>query len=1231
MDRAGWNFWIDRGGTFTDIIGHSPDGRLYATKKLSESANAAIDGMRELLQKYGSDTSRLAALRMGTTIGTNALLERKGARIVFVCTGGFADAVRIGYQNRPDIFALDVKLPQMLYESVLEFDERIDARGEILRKPDLEELRHKLKNARDKGIDSCAIALMHGYKFPQHEILAKEIAQQLGFKQISVSHECAALMKYVSRSDTTMVDAYLTPLLNAYTKELEARLKEFSSASNQDNRLHYMQSNGGLVESSLFKGKDSILSGPAGGMVGAIKAAKNCGFDRIISFDMGGTSTDVAYFSGEIEHVYDVELAGMRIRAPMMDIHTVAAGGGSILHFDGSRFRVGPDSAGAVPGPLSYGRNGPLALTDANLFLGRIQSEYFPSCFGPQQNESLNLKAVETAFVELCARVNDTLETQHKPEDIAYGFIKIAVSKMANAIKHVSVQRGHNIKDCALVCFGGAGAQHACLIADELGVERVLIHPLAAVLSAFGIGLAEIRLVRELDFNESIAKIHPPELQERLKSASNELKELLASKGVSPSKQRRRVVAQLKRQGSDFTLSVPFNENFAELAADFSRRHLARYGFDDSNRHLVLSSLSVFVEGEEIESNQLSCVEDAGEQLQSGSTSVDLFVGSTESDSAGSAGSAESDGNGGNERHAGWHKTAVLHRHKIGSDPIYGPLLVVESNTATVVERSWSVRKLEDGSLLLEKVHNNSVAVDATAALADLKADPITLELFNNLFSFVAEQMGLTLQNTSQSVNIKERLDFSCAIFDAEGNLVANAPHIPVHLGSMGESVKSLIAAKAGSLQAGDAYAINDPYNGGTHLPDLTIVSPAFDESGQRILFFVASRGHHADIGGISPGSMPANSTSIEEEGILFQHMLVMRNSQILEEQIKEHLSSGPFPARNVSQNLADLKAQVAANVRGINQLKELIERWGEKHVIAYMQFVQDNAEESVRRAISKLKSGSFACTMDDGSVIKVAIEIDSKKREALIDFAGTSSQAKTNFNAPLAVCKAAVLYVFRTLVDDDIPLNAGCFRPLTLKVPESSLLNPSYPAPVVAGNVETSQVIVDVLYGALGIMAASQGTMNNLSFGNTKYQYYETICGGTGAGNGFNGSGPVHSNMTNSRLTDPEVLESEFPVLLKSFSIRPESGGRGRFVGGAGAERQLLFREKMTASILSNRRLHCPHGLAGGTEGQAGENLVIRQGNRVQVLPFRETIELDQGDVLVIKTPGGGGFGNPE
>lgn len=1225
LGDSSWAFWVDRGGTFTDIVAREPGGQLHTKKLLSESPegkDAAVEGVKQILAMHNCSLADLGDLRMGTTIGTNALLERNGAPLVFVCTKGFADSLKIAYQHRPNIFALEIILPEMLYQTVVEFDERLDAQGAILRSPDLQQLKKDLARVYESGIRSCAIALMHAYKYPQHEKIAAEIARELGFTQISTSHDSAALMKYVSRADTTLVDAYLTPLLQEYIDGLRQELGQ--------TRLQFMQSNGGLAEASLFRGKDSILSGPAGGLVGAIKAAKSCGFDKLISFDMGGTSTDVSHFSGEldIEYIYDAEISGLRIRAPMMDIHTVAAGGGSILSFDGSRYRVGPDSAGANPGPLSYRRKGRLAVTDANVLLGRIQTEYFPKVFGEGMNQELDRAAVERAFCELALKIGKTNKNKvTSPEDVAYGFVKIAVAKMANAIKHVSVQRGHDVRDCVLICFGGAGAQHACLIAEELGINNILIHPLAGLLSAYGIGLAESRLIKDVDINQDLASLDKPELDQMLEQIRNELSNLMEGKGVAKEKQQLRINAQIFMDGSDYSLSVAYADQ-ASMAFAFTEKHLKRYGFSDSKRKLILGSLSLQILGLDSSTENLKMPSPSQQLLREDDT-VRFF-------------------SGGNWQNA---KLVQRHRLKLG-EQLYGPALICEDNTTTVLDPGWQAELLADESLLLTAVKraaslllpagsdNDTALLQPTAArgascapLDDVPGtidqDPITLELFNNLFRFVAEQMGITLQNTSHSVNIKERLDFSCALFDAEGNLVANAPHIPVHLGSMGESVKSLLASQGESMKAGDAYATNDPYNGGTHLPDITVISPCFDKSGKRILFFLASRGHHADIGGITPGSMPADSHSIDEEGILFQHMLVMREQKVLTDEIESHLANSKYPARKPAQNLADLKAQIAANTRGAKQMQELIQKWGEETVLAYMGFVQDNAESCVRKAIQTLDSGSFACRMDDGSSIAVSIQINKKDSSALIDFSQTSIQTESNFNSPFAVCKAAVLYVFRTLVPDEIPLNAGCFRPLKLIVPEGCLLNPRYPAPVVAGNVETSQVIVDVLYAALGIMAASQGTMNNLSFGNERYQYYETICGGTGAGASFDGAGPVQSNMTNSRLTDPEVLETRFPVLLESFEIRKGSGGKGLHKGGDGAIRRIRFLEEMTASILSNRRDTIPHGLNGGSPGSAGQNSCLSHGKTVQrQLPFRTSFDLKAGDCLTIKTPGGGGFG---
>lgn len=1237
-----WSFWIDRGGTFTDIIARSPEGTLISKKLLSESGtsiDSAITGINEILNENFSSMEEVGEIRMGTTIGTNALLERKGARTVLVTTQGFADIVRIGYQNRPDIFALEIILPEQLYETVIEFQERIHADGEIAQIANEGKLRSELKMALDSGAESCAIALLHGYKYPKHEEIAARIAAEVGFKQISCSHDCAALMKYVSRTDTTLVDAYLTPLLRDYVDILDSHL-------GKDTKLFFMQSNGGLCESAIFRGKDSILSGPAGGLIGAVKAAQQCGFEKLITFDMGGTSTDVAHYAGEFDYVYDKEISGVRIRAPMMDIHTVAAGGGSILTFDGSRYRVGPESAGALPGPKSYRKGGPLTVTDANLLLGRIQPDHFPQIFGEEGKQPLDKESVDASFEELARAISETTRNYRTPAEVAFGFLQIAVSKMANAIKQVSVQRGHDARECVLVCFGGAGGQVACMIADELGIKSILIHPLAGLLSAYGIGHADRRIGKDIDINEDISALSAHKLHADIEHTREVLSEALAKKGIATDDQELSVQALLRMEGSDYTLSVPFAE-IEDMVHAFQARHLQRYGFSDSKRKVVLQSLAVQLVGKTMPDDQLKYKP----QKASATQRCRLYSRGL------------------------WCDARVVHRSSIQPHvAIAGPAIIVESHTTTVVDLGWQAEILKNGSLSLshtseyyrpessdEEEQTYTSAEDMEKALSSTgshrpistsgsqkparatgrkahggshkggnysEADPVTLELFNNLFRFVAEQMGITLQNTSYSVNIKERLDFSCALFDGEGNLIANAPHMPVHLGSMGESVKNLIDTQLNTMKPGDVYATNDPYNGGTHLPDITVISPAFDESGKKVLFYVASRGHHADIGGISPGSMPSDSKTIDEEGVLFKQELLVRDGIFLEEDLATLLKSGPHPARNPHQNIADLKAQVAANTRGINEMKSLIADWGQDLVLQYLQHVQDNAAECMRQTIQQLNSGHFTCTMDDGSAISVNIQINKAKRTASIDFEGTTEQTQTNLNAPLAVTKAAVLYVFRTLIKDDIPLNAGCFVPLELKVPSGSLLNPDYPAAVVAGNVETSQVIVDTLYGALGIMAAAQGTMNNLSFGNERYQYYETICGGTGAGEGFNGAGPVQSHMTNSRLTDPEVLETLFPVILEHFRHRPGSGGEGKYRGGDGAVRRIRFNDPMLASILSNRRTTTPHGLAGGQAGLAGRNFLTKPNGKTIELEARAKVQLQAGDCLEIETPGGGGFG---
>ncbi len=1237
-----WSFWIDRGGTFTDIIARGPEGTLISKKLLSESGtsiDSAVAGINEILKENSSSMDEIGEIRMGTTLGTNALLERKGARTVLVTTQGFADIVRIGYQNRPDIFALEIILPEQLYESVIEFQERIHADGEIAQIANEGKLRAELKMALEAGAQSCAIALLHGYKYPKHEEIAARIAAEVGFKQISCSHDCAALMKYVSRTDTTLVDAYLTPLLRNYVDTLDAHL-------GKDKKLFFMQSNGGLCESAIFRGKDSILSGPAGGLIGAVKAAQQCGYEKLITFDMGGTSTDVAHYADEFDYVYDKEISGVRIRAPMMDIHTVAAGGGSILSFDGSRYRVGPESAGALPGPKSYRKGGPLSVTDANLLLGRIQPDHFPKIFGDDGKQALDKDSVEVSFEEIAREISEKTRNYRTPAEVAFGFLQIAVSKMANAIKHVSIQRGHDARECALVCFGGAGGQVACMIADELGIKNILIHPLAGLLSAYGIGHADRRIGKDIDINEDISTLSAHKLHADIEHTREVLSEALAKKGIATDDQELSVHALLRMEGSDYTLSVPFAE-IEDMVQTFQSKHLQRYGFSDNKRKVVLQSLAVQLIGKTMPDEQLKYKP----QKSSDTQRCRLYSRGL------------------------WCDARVINRSQIQPlIAIAGPAIIVESHTTTVVDLGWQAEILKDGSLSLshtseyyrpesseDGVQTFTSAEDMEKALSSTgshrpistsgsqkparpasrkahgglqkggnvsEADPVTLELFNNLFRFVAEQMGITLQNTSYSVNIKERLDFSCALFDGEGNLIANAPHMPVHLGSMGESVKNLIDTRLSSMKSGDVYATNDPYNGGTHLPDITVISPAFDESGKKVLFYVASRGHHADIGGISPGSMPSDSKTIDEEGVLFKQELLVRDGVFLEEELKTLLKSGPHPARNSHQNIADLKAQVAANTRGINEMKSLIADWGQDLVLQYLQHVQDNAAECMRRTIQQLNSGHFSCTMDDGSTISVNIQINKAKRTASIDFEGTTEQTQTNLNAPLAVTKAAVLYVFRTLIKDDIPLNAGCFVPLELKVPSGSLLNPDYPAAVVAGNVETSQVIVDTLYGALGIMAGAQGTMNNLSFGNDRYQYYETICGGTGAGDGFDGAGPVQSHMTNSRLTDPEVLETLFPVILEHFRHRPGSGGEGKYRGGDGAVRRIRFNEPMLASILSNRRTTAPHGLAGGQAAAPGRNFLTKPNGKTIELEACAKVQLQAGDCLEIETPGGGGFG---
>lgn len=1198
VDAAKWQFWIDRGGTFTDIVARKPDGSLVTHKLLSENPeryrDAAIQGIRELLEVPAGETipaEKIDAVKMGTTVATNALLERKGDRTVLVTTKGFRDALRIAYQNRPRLFDRNVKLPEMLYERVIEADERFNAQGEELTPLDLDALRADLKAAYDDGIRSCAIVFMHGYRYGAHENAAADIARDIGFTQVSVSHEVSPLMKLVSRGDTTVVDAYLSPILRRYVDQVAGELGGV--------KLMFMQSNGGLTDAAKFQGKDAILSGPAGGVVGMVRTAEMDGFNQVIGFDMGGTSTDVSHYDGEYERDFETQVAGVRMRAPMMKIHTVAAGGGSILHFDGARFRVGPDSAGANPGPAAYRRGGPLAVTDINVMLGKVQPDFFPHVFGPQGNEPLDAEAVKSRFAEMAAKIKENTGNEMSREEVAEGFLRIAVENMANAIKQISVQRGYDVSDYILQCFGGAGGQHACQVADTLGMTRVFVHPFAGVLSAYGMGLADIRAMREQAVEARLSEGELAELSGDLDNLAVEARGELHEQGISDDKITILRKLHLRYDGTDNPLIVDFGDE-AAIKAQFEDQHKQRYGFVMSEKPLVVEAVAVEAIGE------TQSLPDAETDIGEGNASVSpldtrkvVFGGEA-------------------------HDTPFFKREDMKPGAVVrGPAVIVEPVGTTVIDPGWEAKVNGRDHLVLARV----VPLKRSEAIGT-EADPVMLEVFNNLFMNIAEQMGVTLANTSYSVNIKERLDFSCALFDQEGQLIANAPHMPVHLGSMGESVQAVIENNAGKMKAGDVYMLNDPYNGGTHLPDITVITPVFDDAGKDILFYVASRGHHADVGGITPGSMAPNSRVLEEEGVLINNFKLVDQGTFDEDGLTALLEGATYPARNPYQNIADLRAQIAANEKGVQELRRMVDHFGLDVVHAYMQHVQDNAEESVRRVIDVLKDGEFAYEMDNGAVVHVKVTIDKAARGATVDFTGTSAQLDNNFNAPSAVTRAAVLYVFRTLVDDDIPLNAGCLKPVKLIIPEGSMLNPVYPAAVVAGNVETSQHVTDTLYAALGVMSGAQGTMNNFTWGNDTHQYYETICGGTGAGPDYNGTSAVHSHMTNSRLTDPEVLEWRFPVMLESFGVRDGSGGKGKFTGGNGTVRRVRFLEEMTASILSNHRRVPVQAVAGGEPGQLGRNAVERVDGTIEELKGTDGAQMKPGDVFIIETPGGGGYG---
>ncbi len=1193
-----WQFWVDRGGTFTDIVARQPDGTLKTHKLLSENpgvyADAAVHGIKTLLGvAQGKDltSGQIAAVKMGTTVATNALLERKGERTVLLITKGLRDLLRIGYQNRPELFDLHIKLPELLYEDVIEIDERVGADGTVIRTMDTDAAFEELSRAYAKGFRSVAIALMHGYKYSDHEKRLGEMARQAGFSQVSLSHEASPLIKLVSRGDTAVVDAYLSPILRRYIDQVAGALK--ADAGGCDS-LMFMQSNGGLTDALRFQGKDAILSGPAGGVVGMVRTAADLGFDRLIGFDMGGTSTDVCHYAGEFERSFETEVAGVRMRAPMMSIHTVAAGGGSILSFRDGRMQVGPESAGADPGPAAYRRGGPLTVTDCNVLLGKLQPTHFPSVFGPNANEPLDAEATRKKFLAL----REEIGTDKSIEEIAEGYLRIAVENMANAIKQISVQRGYDVTQYTMNCFGGAGGQHACLVADTLGMESIFVHPFAGVLSAFGMGLADIRAIHEYQFAESI---------QSEAAANAALREIIAAarsdvqaQGIADEDISTIVTAHIRTDGSHQALPVPFGTP-AEMTRSFQAIHKTRFGFVPESAKLIVDLLTaeaVGTTGETVTLPDTTTVETGAS-----SDTVRMYS------------------------RGAWRDVPLVQRAGLSKgDTVDGPAIVAEPTGTNIIEDGWQAECAAGGNLVLRR----RVPLERTEALGT-SVDPVMLEVFNNLFMSIAEQMGATLANTAYSVNIKERLDFSCAIFDQNGDLVANAPHVPVHLGSMSDSVRSVLDQNRGSIRPGDVFMMNNPFNGGTHLPDVTVITPVFDDAGEQIIYTVASRGHHADIGGTTPGSAPPDSRHIDEEGVLIDNFLLVKEGVLQDEETRKLLSSARYPCRNVDQNMADLAAQIAANATGERELRKITRQFGLDVVHAYMAHVQDNAEESVRLVLDVLRDCQFTYPLDSGAQIEVKITVDKVARAAQIDFTGTSPQDTLNYNAPLSICRAVVLYVFRTLVGSNIPMNEGCMKPLHLIVPRGSMINPDAPAAVISGNTEVSQAIADTLYGALGVIAGSQGTMNNFVYGNEALQNYETICGGTGAGDGFNGASAVHSHMTNTRMTDPEVLETRFPVCVDEFSIRQGSGGEGAFAGGDGIVRKLRFNEPMTVTVLTSHRITAPHGAAGGACGATGENVVIRADGTHVELKGNDATDMNIGDVFVLKSPGGGGFGVPK
>lgn len=1194
-DRAKWEFWVDRGGTFTDVVAKSPDGDITSHKYLSvnptQYEDAAVFAMRDIMDvppDVPFPASDVRAVKMGTTVATNALLEREGAKTLFVVTEGFKDVLRIGQQHRSDLFALKPTRPEPLYDSVLEVHERIDAKGNILKPLDKDSLNTALLKAKDQGFESVAIAFVHGYRHQSHEKIAAACARAAGFEQVSVSHEVSPLMKLVPRGDTTVADAYLSPILRLYVQQVRE--------ATGDVPLYFMQSNGGLALATAFEGKDAVLSGPAGGIVGAAKSAAREGHKHIVGFDMGGTSTDVSHYAGSFERVFDTVVAGVRMNVPMMDIHTVAAGGGSICRFAEGRFQVGPQSAGALPGPAAYGKGGPITVTDCNVLLGKLKPHLFPSVFGESGQEPLNVTAVKAGFAEIADAIEAHTGTRMPLEGIAEGFLKVAVEHMARAIKRVSIERGHNVKDYSLLTFGGAGGQHACLVADALGIETVLVPPFAGVLSALGMGLAEQRAIAEQALEVGINNNEA--LEAAIHHVSKQAQQSLSKQGVAASEQRSKLSARIKYAGTDTTLPIAYG-NQTDMRQEFEAQHLQQFGFIENDVELIVES----VEAEAISSNNASNASFTAVVDKSNSMARETFF---------SEGSR--------------HKVHAVYRDSMIVDKeIIGPAIIIENGGTTILEPGWSANRTTNDSLILKRIEKRR----NTHAVGD-KADPILLEIFNNLFMSVAEEMGGVLAKTAHSVNVKERLDFSCAVFDPEGYLIANAPHMPVHLGSMGDSVAAIIEGRGNTIKRGDVFMVNDPSAGGTHLPDITVVTPIFLNHAERPSFYLASRGHHADVGGITPGSMPPHSKTLEDEGICFTNFHLVDGGRFRTEAVTKSLTEHPYPARNIAQNIADLKAQVAANARGVKLVEGLVAYYGLDTVNAYMGFVRENAADAVRAVIQRLDSGQYTYKMDCGAVIQAAITPDKKNGRLTIDFTGSSPALDNNYNAPFAVVKAAVLYVFRVLAGGDIPLNAGCLEPIDIIAPKGSMLRAPHGSAVVAGNVETSQAITNALFLATKTLAGAQGTMNNLTFGNATYQYYETIAGGTGAGPGFDGTSAIHSHMTNSRLTDVEVMEWRYPIIVHQFGVRTDgTGGNGQYMGGNGVVREIEFLEEMQVSLLANHYIEGAPGLNGGTAGNPGSVKILRADGSTKELGSADMALVNKGDRIRLKTPGGGGYGH--